>query len=177
MNEARFLRYLEGDDSHPGARDATAPPQSTWTNAPLRLSFAGESSRWGGGVCFVDPDPDATAFVRAWDITAEQFEDVFAQENRLDEPPELDWSAIRSGQTVHGDSWYSRIVPVELDFASPEQPALTFTWSRSFALNPPALAYRETIATGLADHPGLSPAALNAYLDESAEALNRSAKQ
>lgn len=173
VNEARFLRYLEGDDSHRGARDATPPAQSTWTTAPLRLCFAGESIRWGGGVCFVDPDPEATAFVRAWDISAEQFEDVFAQENRLADPPAIDWEALAAGPVAIGESWYARIVPVELDFATPEQPALTFTWIQQLPLNLPAAVYRDTIAAGLVDHPGLSPAAIEAYLAASSTRTTR----
>jgi hypothetical protein len=167
VNEQRFLRYLVGDSDHVGARDATPPRRSRWTTAALQLRFAGESQRWGGGVCFVDPDPSATAYVRAWDITAEQFEDVFAQENRraLGEP--FDWPAAMQGTTASGASWYGQILPVDLPFVDDDQPALTFTWTTRFPLNTPASAYRDTISAGLADHPDLSPAETNAYLDAS----------
>lgn len=170
VNEARFLRYLDGDDSHRGARDATPPARSVWTEAPLRLRFAGESTRWGdGGVCFVDPDPAARCHVRAWDITAEQFEDVFAQENRLPGTIELDWPAFTTRPTEVLTSWYGRIVPVDLAIASPRQPALTFTWHKRLPVNPPSVAYRETIEAGLAENPALSPAEIMTYLDQAAE--------
>lgn len=165
VNEQRFLRYLNGDSDHVGARDSTPPVASHWTTAPLHLRFAGESQRWGGGVCFVDPDPDATAFVRAWDITAEQFEDVCAQENRRSIGEPFDWAAVMAGPTVIGSSWYAQILPVELPFASAEQPALTFTWTTRFPLNAPSPTYRDTIASGLADHPDLSPEQIATYLD------------
>ena len=165
VNEQRFLRYLEGDSDHVGARDATAPRRSRWATVPLQLRFAGESQRWGGGVCFVDPDPDATAYVRAWDITAEQFEDVFAQENRRAIGEPFDWPAAMAGTTAIGASWYSQILPVDLPSVTASQPALTFTWTTRFPLNAPAPAYRDTISQGLADHPDLSPARIDAYRD------------
>ena len=168
VNEQRFLRYLVGDSDHVGARDATSPRRNKWTTAPLQLRFAGESQRWGGGVCFVDPDPDAIAYVRAWDITAEQFEDVFAQENRRAIGEPFDWSAAIAGAVVPGASWYAQILPVALPSVAEDQPALTFTWTTRFPLNTPAPAYRDTISAGLADHPDLSPAQVEAYLDASA---------
>lgn len=166
VNRARFLRYLEGDDSHAGARDPAPPADDRWAVAPLRLCFANRSRRWGGGVCFVEPDPEGSTHVRAWDITAEQFEDVFAQENRSTGDVSLDWAAVAKGEpTVVGNGWYGRVLPIELPMATPDHPAVTFTWAERMPHNPPATAYRDTIADGLADHPGLSPAAIRSYLD------------
>jgi hypothetical protein len=159
------MRYLEGDDGHAGARDATPPADGRFAIAPLQLRFAGESTRWGGGVCFVDPDAAASAHVRAWDVTAEQFEDVFAQENRRPVGSPFDWETVRTAGGVIGDSWYARVVPVDLPFASPDQPAMTFTWSTPLPLNPPSAAYRDTIVNGLAEHPDLTPSEIDAYLD------------
>lgn len=169
VNEQRFLRYLVGDSDHVGARDATPPRRSQWTTAPLRLRFAGESRRWTGGVCFVDLDPSATAYVRAWDITAEQFEDVFAQENRRAIGEPFDWPAALQGATMAGASWYGQILPVELPLVTSDQPAFTFTWTTRFPLQAPAPAYRETIASGLVDHPDLSPADIQNYLSASVD--------
>lgn len=167
VNKTRFLRYLAGDSDHVGARDTTPPAHDHWTVAPLQLQFAGESKRWGGGVCFVDPDPGATAYVRAWSITAEQFEDVFSQENRRAIGSGFDWQAVMAGPAVIGQSWYAQVLPVELPFASPRQPALTFTWTRRLPLNLPAPAYRDTIASGLVEHPDLSHAEIDTYLGHS----------
>ena len=168
VNKSRFLRYLAGDSDHVGARDATPPVRDQWTVAPLQLRFAGESKRWGGGVCFVDPDPAATAYVRAWDITSEQFEDVFSQENRRQLATPFDWNAVAAGPAALGESWYAQVLPVHLPFASPHQPALTFTWTQRLQLNRPAPAYRDTIASGLVEHPDLSSADIDAYLGHSA---------
>lgn len=167
VNKTRFLRYLEGDEGHPGARDATHPAEGRFTTAPMHLRFAGESQRWGGGVCFVDPDPAASAYVRAWDITAEQFEDVCAQENRRPIGEPFDWTAALKGDAIVGDSWYSRIVRLDVPFATDDRPAMTFTWATPRPLNPPARAYRETIVAGLAENPDLSSADIEAYLVES----------
>ena len=164
VNGARFQRYLSGDKNHPGARDATPPARGEWTTAPLQLRFAGESQRWGGGVCFVDPDPSATAYVRAWDITREQFEDVFSQENRRSVGEPLDWHSVLTEPTVVGTSWYSLVLPIALPIDQGEQPALTFTWTNRFPLNAPSPAYRDTIASALIDHPGLAAADLDRYL-------------
>jgi len=160
------MRYLAGDKDHVGARDASVPRQDRFARAPLQLRFAGTSTRWGnGGVCFVDLDPSGDAIVRAWDVTAEQFEDVFAQENRQPVGMPLDWSAIVAKPTEITPTWYGLVVPVDLPFASSTQPALTFTWKTPLPLNPPAAAYRGTIERGLADHPDLSPDDIAAYLD------------
>ena len=164
IDETRFLRYLNGDAGHPGARDATPPRDSRFATAPVQLRFAGESQRWGGGVCFVDTDPGATAHVRAWDISAEQFEDVFAQENRRTIGEPFDWEAALSGDAVIGDSWYARVLRLDLDFASPNHPAMTFTWNRRLPLNAPAAAYRDTVVNGLRENTALSPAEIDAYL-------------
>jgi len=165
VNETRFLRYLQGESDHVGARDATPPRASAWAVAPLALQFAGTSQRWdGGGVAFVDPDPAASAFVRAWDITSEQFEDVFAQENRRQVGSSLDWDAMSHGDVVVGTSWYRRIVRLDLAFANLEQPALTFTWQEPVPLNPPHESYRSTIATGLAENPALTEEQIEDYL-------------
>lgn len=164
------MRYLTGDDDHTGARDPTPPIEGRFATASLRLHFAGESKRWGGGVCFVDPDPTATAYVRAWDITAEQFEDVFAQENRGTVGTPLPWEAMSweggsQGPTEAGGRWYGLVLPVDLPFATNNHPAYTFTWTTRFDRNPPAAAYRQTIERGLAGHPELSPAELASYVN------------
>lgn len=165
VNEARFRRYITGDADHHGCRDHTPPAASKWTVAPLQLRFAGESRRWGGGVCFVDPDPSTVAYVRAWDITAEQFEDVFHQENRRAPDDVFDWTAVDADGATMGTSWYARILHVDLPFASATHPALTFTWAKPMPLNDPAPAYYDTIAAGLADHPDLPDPAIRTYLN------------
>ena len=98
------------------------------------------------------PDPGGAAYVRAWSITAQQFEDVFAQENRRPVGEPFDWTPVLAGDTTIGNSWYARVLRLDVPFASESQPALTFTWNTRLQLNPPVAAYRDTIARGLAEH-------------------------
>jgi hypothetical protein len=166
VNRARFMRYLAGGETEPGARDASPPARHVWGVVPMRLTFSKESVRWdGGGVAFVDPNQAGQTIVRAWDITADQFEDVFAQENRLDVGTTLDWQAIGTGAYTVGAGWYQRLLPVPLDFASPAQPAVTFTWSSASAYRPPDRRYVETIRSGLGEHDSLDAADVDDYLE------------
>lgn len=164
----RFQRYLSGGETEPGARDPSRPRSSAWAAAPLRLCFARESVRWnGGGVAFVDPDRDSEAIVRLWDISADQFEDVFAQENRLAVPTALDWTSMLGSEDLTvGNGWYCRLLRLDLGPASAQQPALTFTWSDASEHRAPHADYLATIRSGLAEHPDLSPTKIDRYLTE-----------
>lgn len=165
----RLRRYLEGGDAakgetEAGARDPAAPTDNFFVQLPFRLRFSGSSQRWsGGGVAFVDPDPGATAWFRAWNVTAEQFEDIFNQENRRPVGTPLDWAELLAG-TEHevGESWYRRIMRVPLD--NVDEPALTFTSATTAPSNPPHEDYAATIRRGLGDHPRLDEASIAAYL-------------
>jgi len=166
VSETRFHRYLRGGPTESGARDTSSPRRSHWTTAPLRLSFANQSPRWHGcGVAFVDPDPVGTAIVRAWDITGEQFEDVFAQENRADVGATLDWKALAFGPIEAGRGWYRRVLPVEVPIGD-GQPALTFTWAAPLPPNQPHPDYVETMRAGFSEHPDLDSVQIDAYLDD-----------
>lgn len=169
INAARFLRYLQGGPPEPGARDATPPLSSAWTTVPHRLMFGLESKRWnGGGVAFLDTaeaGSAASAIVRAWDITTEQFEDVCAQENRTDVGTPLDWAALAKGPvTLDHASPYRYVLPVAVDGLPIDQPAITFTSPEPIPPNPPGETYLNTIRAGLADHPDLNAEAVDAYL-------------
>ena len=167
VNRSRFLHYLAGGRTESGARDATPPARDIWLRAPLRLTFAKESRKWdGGGVAFVDPDPGGAAIVRAWDITGEQFEDVFAQENRLPVGTALDWPALATGPVSHGTGWYQRLFPVTVSLPG-AQPAFTFSWAEPSSFRPPDDAYAGAIRTGLLQNPAMTTADVDAYLAES----------
>lgn len=167
VNPERLRLYLEGGVTEPGARNATAPTATAWFELPFRLNFALESKRWsGGGVAFVHPSADQTAWFRAWNVAAEQFEDVFAQENRLPVGTELPWEELASAEHLDvGNGLYRRIFP--LRGTGLTEPAFTFTAVDVLAPNPPHDDYRSTIAAGMAEHPDLDSAAIEAYLDAS----------
>lgn len=104
----RFGAYIEG--GHPvgstrayaGARDKTPPAE----NIPVALNgtihYAGDSTVWTGAVAFLDSAAEGKSLGRAYRISAEQFDDVVAQECQ-DEPGSktVDLNkVIRDGKSV-----------------------------------------------------------------------------
>lgn len=87
LSRDRFMTYIAGGtpegtlDKHDGARDKTEPEEDMPIRYSGRLHFAGNSSRWNGGVAFIDNDTSGHALGRAYSISMEQFDDVVAQEN------------------------------------------------------------------------------------------------
>lgn len=150
----RFLRYIEGGayapnhSEHVGARDKRSPgKKSPLVHGPWRLSFGHTSERWGGGVAFLDPDVDEGACIRCWDISAQQFMDVAAQENGLDPGGiEIDLGKVKdAGQLIIGDTWYSRIVYLGEYLG---QPLMTFTSPSAVKVNAPGASYLSVILKG-----------------------------
>jgi hypothetical protein len=172
----RFATYLEGGTpqgrttAQQGARDP-----SRWTDdrpllIPHRLFFTGDAKVWGGGgVAFVDPHggkPETRS--RAYRITAEQFQDVLAQESGRPVGHEVDMEqAVASGTAQLGDGRYDLVIHLgQLEGES----MFTFTTPRSPSImepNPPSEAYRATIVQGLVQcHTELDTTAAEAYIDE-----------
>ena len=96
---SRFMAYINGGDlagsrrGHRGARDRTPPSDwLTYTFDPrYYLCFAGESTRWTGGVCFLGSEESAAeqqarrpVLGRAWLINESQLVDVWSQESMSD---------------------------------------------------------------------------------------------
>lgn len=166
----RFALYLSGGAmaghtiGHHGARDAGAAGGSRPWRIPHRLCFGGVSERWGGGgVAFVDAEPGSgQAIVRLWDVTAEQFDDVAAQENRM-VPGELrvDHAALRAaGHLDVTERWYGRVLWCgEVD----GRPVLTFTRREPIDVSPPGPAYLSVVGRGLVEC-GLTGEEAVAYL-------------
>jgi len=151
----RFLVYLNGGrakgstGSVPGARDSTPPKQSTTMFTSRALKFGGKSQRWsGGGVAFLESTGrDSRTALRLYDITAQQFEDVFQQENGLDEPLDVDMeSVIAQGLCDLTNRWYGRVL---LLGNRDEMPIVTITSPRPPGVNAPHPTYLQTIIHGL----------------------------
>ena len=164
----RFLRYIEGGSyapnhpEHVGARDRQGPgPKSPLLHGPWRLSFGYTSERWGGGVAFLDPEVNEAACIRCWDITAQQFMDVAAQENGLHPGEiEVDIAEVKdAGQLIFGDTWYSRIVYLGEYLG---QPVMTFTSPKSVKTNAPGESYLSVILNGFLE---AAPTQLEQHLD------------
>ena len=159
LSYERFLVYLNGGQApgslgaSPGARDNTAPLRSTTCFTTRRLVFGHQSVRWsGGGVAFLDSQPgdqssEIRTALRLYDITTEQFEDVFQQENGLEEPIAIDLDEVESkGWADLTDRWYGRVLFLGRDDGLP---IVTITASKLPDPNPPHPAYLQTIVTGL----------------------------
>lgn len=152
----RFSVYLRGGSppggthAHPGARDPSPPVASQTQFCAHRLRFGGESRSWGGGgIAFLDSEPtDAHTALRMYLITAEQFEDVFFQENGLDAPVALDLQHARDAGLLDAhERRYGRVLFLgDLD---DDVPIFTITTHDMPAPNTPHPNYVRTIASGL----------------------------
>jgi len=167
LSRHRFERYLHGGTptggrrSYPGARDRTPPSADRPYALPYRLHFGGASRTWGGGMAFVDTTRPGRVLARAYRVTAQQFADIHAQENG-GAADATDLSLVGDGeQVVAGRGNYPVIVCCgRLDGL----PVFSFTATHLPARRAPRPAYLRTIAAGLAEAHGLTPAAIMAYL-------------
>jgi hypothetical protein len=178
---SRFRTYLEGgqapgrDFSQIGARDRRPWRDEAAVVLSHALFFAGDSQWWGGGVAFVDPDKSAVEVLgRAYLVTAEQFQDVMAQESGREVGSEVDVAdALNGSRVVVGEGKYDLVLGLG---TMAGHPMLTFTTPISpleMALNPPGQDYSETIAAGLAESHGLNRAEADVYLGRFTQSPDR----
>jgi hypothetical protein len=158
LMEHRFLCYILGDQpegssqKERGCKNPAVPLKNSETKLPYPLYFARERTKWGeGGVAFIGHENDEkyTTIGRKYLITAEQFMDVTAQENSVEEIEADLEEVIEKGFIHFGTGWYSRMV-----YLGEEEgyPMVTFTCNLDMGeqnLNPPHQAYLKTIAKGL----------------------------
>lgn len=154
----RFLAYLEGGSPpggthvHRGARDSSPPVADGPVTFPHAVCFRGHSVGWGGSPAFLEHAATASgALGRRYLITREQFEDVLAQENRLDAPLPVDARRPIGDRQLVCERPYGQVLtlpPVDghpvLTFTSPEPPEVREP-------GPPSAAYLGTIVRGLAE--------------------------
>lgn len=177
LSLARFTCYLEGGQprgariSMEGARDATPPRDVRPIELPGAIFFGAESTTWGGGIAFYEPDVVGRALATAYLITREQFSDLVAQEMHRPVGEDIDLTDLlsmdvdphgRPPQWELGRGFYERLLVVdELD----DLPVLTFTYPEGGrpAVNPPSEAYRSTIERGLRETHHLDDDALEEY--------------
>jgi hypothetical protein len=171
VDQARFLTYLAGgpvpgaDDVQAGAADPTPPRREEPHRFGRGIRFAHHSRRWKGAVAVLDHDANSIgALGRRYLITAAQFADVMAQENRrptVDLPvAELNVNEIRP----IGEAAYDGLLLLAFDegtpvvtFTSPRQP-------RDLGLAPPSPPYLGTIARGVHEAHDMSPAEVARHL-------------
>ena len=90
-----------GHFTYRGARDPSPPRARRPCRVPHDLYFAGESRTWGGGIAFLDHEhvSPAPTLGHAYLVTAEQFEDVAAQETGR-EHAEVEVAEVRAAGSV-----------------------------------------------------------------------------
>lgn len=148
-----------------GARNTAPATADRAFTLQRSLLFNGSASQWGGGgTAIIDSDhnPITPTMSRAYRITLEQFEDVFAQENRLDNPVPFDVGRLLGGPLDLSTRKYGRVELVgEID----AEPVLTFTSpQRPTGLAPADVSYLRVMAIGLAEAWGLDARAAADYL-------------
>jgi hypothetical protein len=97
----RFNAYIEGGQPegsarvYAGCRDATPPTDDIPVALNGTIHYAGNSLVWTGGVAFLDTEANGKALGRAYRVSAEQFDDVVAQEcNEVPGSKRLDMAAL-----------------------------------------------------------------------------------
>jgi hypothetical protein len=131
LSRDRFACYVVGGTppgasrTYDGCRDRTLPRSVVPLRVPGRLTFAGESTVWGGGMAFLDPDGDSQVHGRAYLVREQQLADLFDQEPRYET------------QSVVG----------ERDGV----PVVAFTSTATLEAAAPSAAYLSTILHGLTD--------------------------
>jgi len=172
MDEQRFFCYINGGIPEGGSRDyagcddRTPPRDNRALDLPQGLYFAGESKVWTGGLAFITHEPSSLpAKARAYLITANQFEQIAAQESWRETVTRFDLAAVReAGRMTVGDGTgnYDELVYCgELEGC----PIISFTSPRHREdINTPAPAYLRMITAGLRKAHGMSVEDAAAYL-------------
>ncbi|AKN71400.1 histone deacetylase [Streptomyces sp. PBH53] len=154
----RLAAYLRGGRlpgaarEYPGCRNPAMPARSIPVELTGAMYFATESSVWGGGRAFYDPEVDGRVLARAHLVTTDQFADIAAQEMYRTPGPDLDLDltdVLSQGRAVLGEGRYERLVCAgQVDGL----PVLTFTapWGiHDVRWVPPSAAYVRFLAAGL----------------------------
>lgn len=174
LSPQRFDCYISGgrpegaSRTYTGCRDTTMPTGCRPHRLPGRVLFGGESSVWGGGMAFYDPQGGGPSLATAYRLTEEQFADVWSQERHLPTgdavPTERllaagEWTATDG----RGDRLYDRVLVAG---AIEGEPLVTFTFPEDLrpAEQSPSPAYAATIERGLIATHGLEREAAAAYI-------------
>lgn len=163
----RFRVYITGGQpdganrAYPGCRDHEPPTGDHPIVLPHMLYFAGESTTWGGGVAFIDPERDAEerTLGRIYRVSWQQLEDIVAQENGKPRGSvQLDDTVLREGAVELDDGWYSCVLRVAYEWGEPyledDEYVLTITGPKRSDYAPPPADYLRHIVSGLASSHG-----------------------
>jgi len=152
LSRTRFDYYLRGgrpvgaSDGYPGCRDSSPPREDRHLDLCGDVEFAGPSQRWAGGVAFFSAGPERRAKSRAYLITAQQFDDVLAQENHVD-PGLINVGPANGKMRLQvGSGWYGLVVGCGELAAIP---VLTITRAVALDVAAPSPDYLRHIVQGL----------------------------
>lgn len=174
LNYKRFLCYITGgrpvgsNKVNQGCRNKTIPSKSEPLTINHELFFAGNSATWGGGVAFVDPieNKNTKTFCRAYLITKSQFDDIFKQENDLQDDLSIDFTSFDQNKeiTFNQNLWY----PVILFLGNKNDiPVVTLTCTKPFrTITKPSEQYLKTLIKGLKEFSNLDNKSIIDYLIE-----------
>lgn len=171
LSWARFRCYLAGgrpdggSRDYPGCRDRTEPAADVGVEIPGAVYFTGRSSVWGGGMAVYDEAAPGRVAARAYQLRAEQFVDVLAQEMRRPPDMDLDLSPVRdTGRQSLGPGRYKTLVRVG---TRQGLPMVTFTSDdhHDRRLAAPAESYLRAMAAGLRESRDWSTTRIGSYLE------------
>ena len=175
LTRSRFMVYLEGgcvpgsDHYHPPCADPTPPAADHGIALPHALYFARESNRWHGcGVAFLEPlqSDAASAYVRLYRITREQFVHVVEQENGGKNKAHVSWDVLESGQPCRAcRGWYGDVVCLGAHDNTPVYTCTAATGPRAPMSRKPHPEYLAHLKTGLRECLGLDDGAIARYID------------
>ena len=148
----RFNHYILGDQfrlggsTATGCSDKTLPLEDKPITIPYEMFFAKESKSWGnGGVAFISTkkDENKQTYARMWEITEEQFSEIWKQE---------------------GKGWYDEKIKLGVDEKG--IPILTITSSSDLKPTKPSKEYLKTIVMGLKETYHIDNHTIWKYLSE-----------
>lgn len=148
LSPARLDCYLAGGcpagggRTYTGARNPHPPAGRAGLRLPGTVYFAGESLVWGGGRAFYDPDLPGDTAACAYLVTAEQFDDIHAQE-----PP-----------------CYDRVLDLGVHDGVPMRTFTATVGRGDVVRTAPSAAYLDTMANGLREVFGWNYERAQAYL-------------
>jgi hypothetical protein len=154
LHAARFNCYISGGRPpgarriYLGCRDQSRPRQDIGIHLAGGLTFAGESTVWGGGMAFYNPHADGELAARAYLLTFGQLSDVVAQEARRPVGNDLSLDSGADRQWPTNSHVYETLLHLDDRDGSP---MFTITSLQDLESTPPSASYLRTMLNGLGE--------------------------